>query len=221
LAVSAGSTSAAGVLQLTDSTSSTSTTTAATPNSLKTTYDLAVIKNPIIKMLSGYYYKTGISASSTITVTHQRVYYTPIYIPETTTIDRLAIRTVASFSGSSTVRLGIYNNTNGLPSTVLLDGGTVSATAANTIYEITISQSLNAGFYWLAFCQQGTAPTLADYQGNAVSTSAGNIFIGYTSQFINGNIIVGLFQNSVTGAFATASSLGIATNVAYAFVRPA
>ncbi|NBS70355.1 hypothetical protein EBT31_15795 [bacterium] len=39
--VAAGSTSAPGVLQLTDSTSSTSTTTAATPNSVKTAWDLA------------------------------------------------------------------------------------------------------------------------------------------------------------------------------------
>ena len=37
----AGSTSAAGVVQLTDSTSSTSTSTAATPNAVKTTFDLA------------------------------------------------------------------------------------------------------------------------------------------------------------------------------------
>jgi len=41
LAVSAGTTAAAGVLQITDSTSSTSTTTAASPNSVKTSYDLA------------------------------------------------------------------------------------------------------------------------------------------------------------------------------------
>jgi|694.fasta_scaffold00026_33 hypothetical protein len=40
-AVAAGSTSSAGILQLTDSTSSTSTTTAATPNSVKSAYDLA------------------------------------------------------------------------------------------------------------------------------------------------------------------------------------
>jgi len=39
LSVSAGSTAAAGVLQLTDSISSTSTTTAATPNSVKSAYD--------------------------------------------------------------------------------------------------------------------------------------------------------------------------------------
>jgi hypothetical protein len=41
LSVDAGTTSAAGVLQITDSTSSTSTTTAASPNSVKTSYDLA------------------------------------------------------------------------------------------------------------------------------------------------------------------------------------
>ena len=39
-----GSTSTAGILQLTDSTSSTSTTTAATPNSVKSAYDLANTK---------------------------------------------------------------------------------------------------------------------------------------------------------------------------------
>jgi hypothetical protein len=41
LSVDAGTTSAAGVLQITDSISSTSTTTAASPNSVKTSYDLA------------------------------------------------------------------------------------------------------------------------------------------------------------------------------------
>jgi hypothetical protein len=41
IGVDAGTTSAAGVVQLTDSTSSTSTTTAATPNSVKSAFDLA------------------------------------------------------------------------------------------------------------------------------------------------------------------------------------
>ena len=40
--ITTGTTSAVGVLQLTDSTSSTSTTTAATPNAVKTSFDLAV-----------------------------------------------------------------------------------------------------------------------------------------------------------------------------------
>jgi len=44
--VVAGSTTGAGVLQLTDSTSSTSTTTAATPNAVKAAYDLASAAMP-------------------------------------------------------------------------------------------------------------------------------------------------------------------------------
>lgn len=44
--IAAGTTSARGTLQLTDSTSSTSITTAATPNSVKTAYDLAAAALP-------------------------------------------------------------------------------------------------------------------------------------------------------------------------------
>ena len=47
IGVNAASTSAAGVVQLTDSISSTSTTTAATPNSVKTAYDLANAAIPL------------------------------------------------------------------------------------------------------------------------------------------------------------------------------
>lgn len=43
--IQAASTSQSGAVQLTDSTSSTSTTTAATPNSVKSTYDLATTAN--------------------------------------------------------------------------------------------------------------------------------------------------------------------------------
>ena len=46
LTVSAGSTSAVGVLQLTDGVASSSTTTAATPNGVKTAYDLAALAMP-------------------------------------------------------------------------------------------------------------------------------------------------------------------------------
>jgi hypothetical protein len=44
--ITSGTTSAVGVVQLTDSTSSTSTTTAATPNSVKSAYDLAAAALP-------------------------------------------------------------------------------------------------------------------------------------------------------------------------------
>jgi hypothetical protein len=216
--ISAGSTTTAGILQLTDSVSSTSTTTAATPNAVKTAYDLAASK-PVLKYTSGAYYKTAMTALQAMTAVHQRAYYQPIYISATTTLDRISIQTSSSFVGTSTVRLGIYNESGGLPSTVLLDAGTVSATAASTIYEITISQSLNPGFYFLVFCQQ-TAPSTASYVGTGAGGSAINFYM-LSASTVGGNTVAGFQQNSVTGAFATASSPAIVATIAYVWVRAA
>lgn len=62
--VVAGSTSVAGKLQLTDSTSSTSTTTAATPNAVKTAYDLGFAALP----------KTGGTMTGAITFAANQTY---------------------------------------------------------------------------------------------------------------------------------------------------
>ena len=222
LSVGAGSTSTAGVLQLTDSTSSTSTTTAATPNSVKSAYDLAVIKNPVLKQVSGSYMRTPFNNDFSVaaaSIGHQRVYYTPIYVGSTTTFDRLAIRTGSTFVGTATVRIGIYNDSNGQPSTVVLDAGTVSCTAATTIYEITINQSLTPGFYWLAMVQQGTAPTTAAYFG---VTAGGTLYQNYyimSSTSPSAAATAAFTQNSVTGAFATAGTLTASTIALHTWIR--
>lgn len=219
LSVSTGSTSAAGVLQLTDSVSSTSTTTAATPNSVKTTFDL---RSPIIKRQSATYFNSPVIITlAALTITHQRTYYAPIYIDQTTTVDRIAIRTANTFAGTATVRLGIYNNdaTTGQPSTVLLDAGTVSATVASTNYEITINQTLTTGFYWVAMAQQGTAPTTSTYFGNSIGSTVNLLMASFNSP--GGNANVGYIQNSVTGAFATAANLSLSASTTIVYLRVA
>jgi hypothetical protein len=170
--------------------------------------------------VSNQYYRTFYSSAANTAITHQRANYLPLYISKTTTVDRIAISTGSTFSGTATIRLGIYNESNGQPSTVLLDAGTVSATAASTNYEITISQSLSPGFYFLAFCQQGTAPTVASYIGATSSVVLQNYFmLGSTSpSTVNA---VGYQQSSVTGAFATASSISISGSTAHVWVRAA
>lgn len=62
--IQAGSTTQSGALQLTDSTSSTSTTTAATPNSVKTSYDLAnaAIPKSTVTTAGDVIYATGSGA---------------------------------------------------------------------------------------------------------------------------------------------------------------
>ena len=218
--ISAGSTTTAGILQLTDSVSSTSTTTAATPNAVKTAYDLGIVRTPVINPISGLYYRTPMQTQANVTVTHQRVFYTPIYIPVSTTFDRIGIATSSGFLGTSSVRLGIYNNTDGRPSTVVLDAGTVAPTASSSVYQITISQTLAAGLYWLAFCQQ-TAPSTASYLGTGSSGGFVNPIIGGSAATAGGVMTIGFVQDSVSGAFATATSLANSTNLAYVWIRAA
>jgi hypothetical protein len=203
LSVSAGSTSAAGVLQLTDSTSSTSTTTAATPNSVKTAYDTGAAKFQFLPFRSSSYY-SNINATASTAATVNRTIYNPIYIPNAITIDRLQIITINTFAGTAVVRLGIYNDNGGVPSTVLVDGGTVSCTAAATAYTVTISQAVSAGWYWLAFNMQ-TAATTPNFYGITDTIAVTNNL--YPRVAAGGNGLPAYSQDSVTGAFATAGTL--------------
>jgi len=102
--------------------------------------------------------------------------------------------------------LGIYADTQGKPSTLLLDAGTVSATVAGTVYAVTISQSLSAGIYWLAANSQLAATTNTFYTSSGGSTSFALFGFGYPSA-LNGTVTAGYQQSGVTGAFANATSL--------------
>jgi hypothetical protein len=75
------------------------------------------------------------------------------------TADRIGIEITTS-AASSTVALAIHNHdaSTGLPGTVLLDAGTVDSTSTG-FKEITISQALSAGSYWLSSLSLGGSPT--------------------------------------------------------------
>jgi hypothetical protein len=203
LSVSAGSTSAAGVLQLTDSTSSTSTTTAATPNAVKTAYDFAA--GTVMPFVSGLYYRGPMAASvaSTSTAVANTTYYMPFFVSTATTFDRIQARAGSTFSGSAVVRLGIYGSTGGKPSTLILDAGTISLTATFQSGVITISQTLQPGIYWLAANSQ-TAATSNIYYG-PIATGT----IGFINQPVDSGYatIIYYSQTGVTGAFANAGTL--------------
>ena len=209
IGISAGTTSAAGALQLTDSVASTSTTTAATPNALKTTYDFA--KSLVLPFISTFYYSSFIPVIGFGTATVNTTYYTPFFVPVTTTFDRIAIRTAPSYSGTASTRLGIYNSTNGQPSTVVLDAGTVGSTSLNQTVQITISQTLTAGVYWLASNSQ-TAATTNNFITNGQSANQSYTGEQFTTPRISADIYYS--QSSVTGAFATATGISSQNAVA-------
>ena len=182
------------------------------------TYILANPAAPTFGFTSGLYYR-GLGTQFQATAVVNETVYVPFLLGETKTFDRIALETRSTYSGTGSVRLGIYNNdsTTGKPSTVVLDAGTVSTTAATTIYQITISQSLTAGAYWLAFNMQTAAatPTFGGVITNAASS------IGYltsTTGAVYPNAGLWL-EAGVTGAFATAGTLTSALFVASCTLR--
>ena len=102
----------------------------------------------------GQYYGPQIQGRSTGGGTLNRLYFMPFVTGEAFTADRIAVY-CSTFSAPGTViRLGIYNNTAGIPSTLKVDAGTVTFAASATLYPITISQVLEPGVYWLAAAVQ-------------------------------------------------------------------
>lgn len=168
--------------------------TTVLPAALVPTGDAVYVRSPI----------TGIGANRSLT--KDLTYYVPVYLP-TGTVDRIAIITsnTPTPTTGNTTRLGIYANTNGKPSTLILDAGTINPAAANTAYEITISQAVTAGIYWLAVNRQVTAGTAPDYEGFDTSDTSSISF--WTSSLNTGTPVKGYTQSGVTGAFANATSL--------------
>lgn len=205
IGVSAGSTSTPGVLQLTDSVSSTSTTTAATPNAVKTAYD--AVLSSFLPFASGFYYKNPGSWVNGMPAVQNRTYYFPFFVPVATTFDRIFIKTATNFSaGTNTVRLGIYASTGNAPSTLILDAGTVSATTVSQSLQITINQTLAAGVYFVAANNQSAAANnFYGYQQVVTQFS-----LGIPMNTTNNQASAYFIENSITGAFANASSPTIA-----------
>lgn len=154
-------------------------------------------------------------------ITSNVTFYTPIFLP-TCTLDRISIRSSSPFTTAGNVRLGIYNNSaNNLPSTVLLNAGTVNVAAANTNYEITISQAITSGWYWLAINRQSGTFNLFLGSNNQArswpiyspdSNNLGDIFDQNAP-------VAGYQETGITGAFATAGTLSQTSNPVVGAVR--
>jgi hypothetical protein len=148
------------------------------------------------------------ASSSSVLGTTSTTYYIPIFLP-TFSADRISFRT----SGGSTTgnyRMGLYNasSTTGLPTTVAFDAGTVSVNAQNTDFSITISQSISAGYYYLAINRQSGGYEFIASQSDAIQTPQ----FAATGATLNGSPTRMFTQASVTGAFATATSLSSNTS---------
>lgn len=128
----------------------------------------------------------------------------PFYLPKETTFDRIACEVVTAGTAGAVVRLGIrQSGSDGMPSTLELDAGTVVADGTTGIKEKTISQTLAAGIWWLEACTQVAASTLRVHASNVGSFA---VALPQFSPSSLGASYVGYYNSSggVTGALPSA-----------------
>jgi hypothetical protein len=107
---------------------------------------------------------SGTSASAIMGFTG-RIFYVPLLVPASMTIDRIGINVQTGDAGTN-AKLGIYNSdANRLPSTLITACAAPVSTATSGLKEGTFSSNptLAAGLYYLAWQSDSTAFTLQPY----------------------------------------------------------
>ena len=169
---------------------------------------------PELGMTSGDYMgPTGVTGSLSQLTNYLHCF--PIYIPTTATFDRIAIFSGPTVVGTSTVRIGIYNNANARPTTVFLDAGTVAVSATSTAYQITINETITAGWYWFAVVAQPVASSLT------LTSISKNMSLAMSLSDIAGMNKGGVQMTGVSGALPTFSLTAFVTNVPIVSLRKA
>lgn len=98
-----------------------------------------------------------IAAPSAATSQNNGLWFNPFTLGSRRSFNRIGVRT-GTYSSSTSIRVGIYRDSinGGVPGRLLLDAGEITAAAANTTYELTISLTMEPGLYWLATSANGT-----------------------------------------------------------------
>lgn len=103
-----------------------------------------------------WYWGDNLNGTSTgAAVTAGRLYAVPIRITESVTATKIATYVTTGVAATN-VRFGIYENSSGVPGNRIIDGGEASTATTNTTPEVTISQALTPGWYFLAMVFNGT-----------------------------------------------------------------
>jgi hypothetical protein len=166
---------------------------------------------------SGSYFRTPANQTGGTSFTTNLLYFTPIEIGGAITVTRILINT-GTLVTSGNIRLGIYgSDTNGLPGSLVLDAGTVTPTTVAS-YQITISQALNAGRYWLAGVQQSGSMTIQGFTNTSLFSQGFQIDSVTTSNnpgFPTLSSVTGALPSTATGynLNAVTTTMGVALGI--------
>lgn len=120
---------------------------------------------PVFAIAGVYNVNYGAVSPSNNTLTANRLCQVPIFVPRRRTYTTLVLN-LGTLSASTGIRLGIYNcnQTTGQPTTLLQEGtgspiDSSVGTGVTGTKTVTISQTLNPGWYYLA-CVSDGAPSI-------------------------------------------------------------
>lgn len=122
--------------------------------------------------LNRYNYGLAIAATSGAAVVANRLYAIPHIVGSTTTFTRIGMRVTSAIAGNA--RLGIYNWADGVPTSLILDCGTVS-TSSTGEKELIISQILAAGIYGLGIVFDAAPSVAVASERNLINYLVGDV----------------------------------------------
>jgi hypothetical protein len=165
----------------------------------------AGVVNP--PMVSGSYYPPTVGvASGTLTYASSRLFFTAVVVNETTTFDRIGLEvTTAGAAGTvTTVHLYSSSATSLLPDSLITSFGSVAIDSTG-IKEITISQVLEPGIYWV---------------GN-ITNAASSAFRAVTFNPLNLSILNSTATSTTTFTTPLISGFYVSTATAPSTINPA
>lgn len=149
-----------------------------------------------------YYGPEG--ARSTVALADGTASAVCFWVSSSQTFDRIGCEVTTVGAAACVVRLGIYaDNGSGIPGARVLDAGTVAGDSLGA-KEITISQVLPAGLYWLVTANQGGAPTVRSAANNLLG-GAGVSTLGVAT---GASPRTGYTATGVSGALPSTFTMG-------------
>lgn len=126
----------------------------------------------------------------------------PFWVGRAQNFDRIGAEVTTAGAAGATLRLGIYaDDGNGLPGALVVDAGTITSDSTGA-KELTISQSLAAGWYHLAALVNTATATFRVITGNNYPVGAGSLASATASGGQAGHYTAG-----VTGALPASFTL--------------
>lgn len=104
---------------------------------------------------------TGATPITNIAVVANTLYAFPVFMPRRKGVQRLIAHVDTAGAGGTLLRLGLYEDDNGQPGRLIVDGGTVSC-ASTGQKVLTVNSVVGRGWYWAVLCSDG-APQVRGY----------------------------------------------------------